>query len=63
MQTGYTIMNFVPLYFFIPFLLIGIFELIRTPSLPHGRHGQIESIINEPLVSQTTYRGINPLPR
>ena len=32
MQNGYSLVNFVPFYIFIPMILIGVFELLRTPS-------------------------------
>ena len=38
METGYSIMTFVPLYIFAPILLIGIVELFRTPTTATSTH-------------------------
>lgn len=63
MQTGYTSMSFYSVYLFYTILLIGIFELIRIPSFPHGSLERADSMDGGPLVSQTTYHGSNPVPK
>lgn len=58
MQDGYSILNFVPIYIFAPMVLIGVLELLRTPS-SRTDHERSNASARDPSATSMGNRTVN----